>query len=302
MNRLPIFIVLLVSCGSWLLLREMRWFRRVGLTDRLRPYLAGGSTSPSTPIDRSMASFTSALTPSIQAIGDRVASLFGSTESLGRQLERIHSPLSPAAFRLRQIGWCVIGFALGSLVAVSVRPPALFTMLLVVGAPTIIFLLLELELTHQSTQWRRQITLELPVVSEQLAMLLSSGFSLGAGLNRLSTRSSGTIARDLRRVVNRIQQGLDETQALREWSDLANVPALDRLISVLAMNRAASDLGRLITDEARVCRADVHRELIERIERRGQQVWIPVTVATLVPGVLFLAVPFAQALQIFASG
>ncbi len=302
MNRLPIFIVLLVSCGSWLLLREMRWFRRVGLTDRLRPYLAGGSTSPSTPIDRSMASFTSALTPSIQAIGDRVASLFGSTESLGRQLERVHSPLSPAAFRLRQIGWCVIGFALGSLVAVSVRPPALFTMLLVVGAPTIIFLLLELELTHQSTQWRRQITLELPVVSEQLAMLLSSGFSLGAGLNRLSTRSSGTIARDLRRVVNRIQQGLDETQALREWSDLANVPALDRLISVLAMNRAASDLGRLITDEARVCRADVHRELIERIERRGQQVWIPVTVATLVPGVLFLAVPFAQALQIFASG
>lgn len=302
MNRLPIFIILLVSCGSWLLLREMRWFRRVGLTDRLRPYLAGGSTSPSTPIDRSMASFTSALTPSIQAIGDRVASLFGSTESLGRQLERVHSPLSPAAFRLRQIGWCVIGFALGSLVAVSVRPPALFTMILVLGAPTIIFLLLELELTHQSTQWRRQITLELPVVSEQLAMLLSSGFSLGAGLNRLSTRSSGTIARDLRRVVNRIQQGLDETQALREWSDLANVPALDRLISVLAMNRAASDLGRLITDEARVCRADVHRELIERIERRGQQVWIPVTVATLVPGVLFLAVPFAQALQTFASG
>lgn len=302
MNRLPIFIVLLVSCGSWLLLREMRWFRRVGLTDRLRPYLAGGSTSPSTPIDRSMASFTSALTPSIQAIGDRVASLFGSTESLGRQLERVHSPLSPAAFRLRQIGWCVIGFALGSLVAVSVRPPALFAMLLVLGAPTIIFLLLELELTHQSTQWRRQITLELPVVSEQLAMLLSSGFSLGAGLNRLSTRSSGTIARDLQRVVNRIQQGLDETQALREWSDLANIVALDRLISVLAMNRAASDLGRLITDEARVCRADVHRELIERIERRGQQVWIPVTVATLVPGVLFLAVPFAQALQIFASG
>jgi Flp pilus assembly protein TadB len=264
--------------------------------------MAGGSITPSTPIDRSMASVAAALAPSAQVIGNRIASLLGSTESLGRQLERIHSPLSPAAFRLRQIGWCVIGFAIGSLVAVSVRPPVLFAMLLVLGAPTIIFLLLELGLTHQSTVWRRQITLELPVVSEQLAMLLSSGYSLGAGLSRLSTRSSGTIARDLRRVVNRIQQGLDETQALREWSDLANVPALDRLISVLAMNRAASDLGRLITDEARVCRADVHRELIERIERRGQQVWIPVTVATLLPGVLFLAVPFAQALQIFASG
>ncbi len=302
MNRLPILLVLLVACGSWLLLREMRWFRRVGLTDRLRPYVAGGPISPGTPIDRSMASFTAILAPSAEAIGDRIASLLGSTESLGRRLERVHSPLSPTAFRLRQLGWSVIGFALGSLTAVSVHPPVPLTVLFILGAPTIAFLLPELELTHQSNVWRRQVTLELPVVSEQLAMLLSSGFSLGAGLNRLSNRSAGMIARDLRRVMNRIQQGLDETQALREWSDLANVPALDRLISVLAMNRAASDLGRLITDEARVCRADVHRELIERIERRGQQVWIPVTVATLVPGVLFLAVPFAQALQIFASG
>jgi tight adherence protein C len=301
-NRLPILLVLLVACGSWLLLREMRWFRRVGLTDRLRPYVAGGPISPGTPIDRSMASFTAILAPTAEAIGDRIASLLGSTESLGRQLERVHSPLSPTAFRLRQLGWSVIGFAIGSLTAVSIHPPALLTVLFILGAPTIAFLLLELELIHQSNVWRRQVTLELPVVSEQLAMLLSSGFSLGAGLNRLANRSTGMIARDLRRVMNRIQQGLDETQALREWSDLANVPALDRLISVLAMNRAAGDLGRLITDEARVCRADVHRELIERIERRGQQVWIPVTVATLVPGVLFLAVPFAQALQIFASG
>jgi hypothetical protein len=30
-------------------------------------------------------------------------------------------------------------------------------------------------------------------------------------------------------------------------------------------------------------------------------VWIPVTVATLVPGVLFLAVPFVAALQLFTG-
>ena len=57
----------------------------------------------------------------------------------------------------------------------------------------------------------------------------------------------------------------------------------------------------LIGEEARAIRRDVHRELIETIERRGQQVWIPVTVAALVPGVIFLAVPFIDALSLFAN-
>ena len=41
---------------------------------------------------------------------------------------------------------------------------------------------------------------------------------------------------------------------------------------------------------------------METIERRSQQVWIPVTVATLLPGVLFLAVPFVEAMSLFTSG
>ena len=60
--------------------------------------------------------------------------------------------------------------------------------------------------------------------------------------------------------------------------------------------------AELITEEARAIRRDAHRELIETIERRGQQVWIPVTVATLVPGVLFMAVPFIEAMRLFTSG
>ena len=70
---------------------------------------------------------------------------------------------------------------------------------------------------------------------------------------------------------------------------------------VLALNDDAGDIGRLLSEEARSIRAAVHRELIETIERRGQQVWIPVTVATLVPGVIFLAVPFIEALQVFSG-
>ena len=139
------------------------------------------------------------------------------------------------------------------------------------------------------------------MVAEQLGMLLGAGYSLGAALARLADRGAGACGRDLERVVGRIRQGLTEVEALREWSEVADVDALRRLVNVLALNRRAGDLGRLISDEARSIRRDVHRELIETIERRAQQVWVPVTVAALVPGVIFLAVPFVEALRLFSD-
>ena len=42
-------------------------------------------------------------------------------------------------------------------------------------------------------------------------------------------------------------------------------------------------------------------QLIEAIERRTQQVWIPVTFAALVPGVLLMGVPFVDALSLFSG-
>jgi tight adherence protein C len=46
----------------------------------------------------------------------------------------------------------------------------------------------------------------------------------------------------------------------------------------------------------------VQREQVELIERRAQQVWIPVTVATLLPGVIFMAVPFVDAMRRLTGG
>jgi tight adherence protein C len=71
--------------------------------------------------------------------------------------------------------------------------------------------------------------------------------------------------------------------------------------SAITGSHGASDLGRLISEEARSIRKDTQRRLIETAERRAQQVWIPVTVAALVPGVIFLAVPFMEALRLFSA-
>jgi tight adherence protein C len=249
----------------------------------------------------SVESFRDVVRPLARTLGERLARVFGVNEELAVRLERIHSPDDPTAFRVRQLGWSVAGFGLGCLLSLALRPPAPVALLFILSAPLLGFLVLEQQVAAASDAWRSRLRLELPVVSEQLAMLLSAGYSLGAALNRLAARGHGNASRDLARVCGRVRQGLSEIQALREWAVVADVEALHRLLPILALNREAADLGRLISEEARAIRKDTHRRLIETAERRSQQVWIPVTVAALVPGVIFIAVPFLEALRLFTA-
>jgi len=287
--------------GSTLLLSQLRWFARVSLTERLRPYAAGGVVTGGRAGVLSVESFRDAIGPLSRAIGERMARLLGVSEDLDVRLARVHASIDVTGFRVRQIGWSLAGLGFGCLVVLALRPSAATGLVLLLGGPVVAFLVPEQRLAAASQRWQRRVFLELPVIAEQLSLLLSAGWSLTAALNRLARRSAGATGRDLERVCWRIRQGLSEADALREWARLASVPALDRLVPVLALNRDTSDLGRLVGEEARAIRRDVHRELIEAVERRNQQVWIPVTVAALVPGAMFLAVPFVDALRAFGA-
>jgi tight adherence protein C len=300
-TRVVAVAAIMMWIGSALVLSELRWFNRGSLVERLRPFAPGGLRSGSRGGLFSVASFHELIAPLAQSIGGRLSRIFGVSEELEIRLRRCHSPLTVSAFRTRQLGWSLAAFGACALVSFTFRLPALFILLFIVGAPLLAFLVCEQQVQSASKRWQRRIFLELPVITEQLGMLLSSGFSLGAALNRIAERSHGAIAQDLAIVCGRIRQGLSEITALREWADLVDVDALGRLVGILALNREAGDLGRLITEEARSVRAEAHRELIEQIERRAQQVWIPVTVATLVPGVIFMAVPFIEALRLFTQ-
>ncbi len=300
MSRLLVVSALVGWAGATLLLSELRWFSRAPLSERLRPY-AVGAPRQGRPGVLSAASFRDAVGPLSRVVGGRLARLLGVGEDLELRLTRIHAPLDATGFRTRQVGIAFAAFGLGALTVLAARPPVLLALLFLLGGPLLAFLLVEQRLAAASQAWQRRVFLELPVVAEQLAMLLAAGYSLTAALNRLAVRGRGACARDLARVVRRVRQGLSDTDALREWSAVAHVDALDRLVAVLALHREAADLGRLLSQEARAVRSDVQRQLTELAERRAQQVWIPVTVATLVPGVVFLAVPFITALRLFAT-
>jgi tight adherence protein C len=298
--RLVLPSALALWAGATLLLSELRWFHRRPLVERLRPYLYGDARVGSRGV-LSVASFRDVVGPPARQFGARLSTLLGVSEELGLRLERIHSPFDVTAFRVRELGWCVVGFGAGSVLALILPLPPALSLLFILGGPLFAFLVAEQHLANQSAQWQRRLFLELPVVSEQLGMLLSSGYSLGGALHRLAARGGGVCRADLARVCGRIGQGLGEVEALREWAAVAGVDALDRLVSVLALNRQAGDLGRLVSEEARSIRQEAHRQTTATIERRAQQVWIPVTVATLVPGVVFLAIPFIEAMRLFAG-
>lgn len=300
MSRLLAACALAAFCGLTLLLSELRVFRRVPLAERLRVYTGGGRFKPGSGL-LSVASFREVMAPLSSVVGARLARAFQVSEDLDTRLERIHSPLDATDFRMRQLGWSAAALGVGTLAATAFGTGVAVSLALVAGGPMLAFLILEQRVAKASQRWQRRIFLELPVVTEQLGMLLAAGWSLNSAMARVSERGAGACATDLRRALARVRQGLSDVDALREWAALADVAALHRLVTVLALNQEAADLGRLIGEEARAVRQEAQRELIESIEKRAQQVWVPVTAATLVPGVMLMGVPFFDALTLFSA-
>lgn len=296
---LPLGLVAWVGCT--LLLSQLRWFSRRPLDQRLAPYVPGGWKRARRGGVLSVDSFREVIGPLASGLGDSVGRVLGARDSLADRLHRIHSPLDPVAVRVRQLTWSAVAFVAAVGVGIALRFPIVAGTAFVLAAPLLAYLVQEQRLVAEAERWQRRVFLELPVVSEQIGMLLSAGYSLGAAIGRVAERGSGAVAMDLRRVTRRVRQGLSDVEALREWADTADVAAVHRLVGVLGLNRDTGDLGRLIAEEARAIRREVHRQLMAQLDRRSQQVWIPVTVATLLPGSIFIAVPFLQALRLYSG-
>lgn len=301
MTRLVSVFALGLWAGGTLLLSEMTWFRRLPLAERLRPFVVGGLRNSNSSGALTKRTFKDVLAPLATHMGARISRGLGIGEEISARLERIHAPQTVAEFRARQVGASTAGLTASALVCLMTGPPAPLALLLLVGGPLLVFAWIEQKLASAARDHQRRVFIELPVVAEQLGMLLSSGYSMTGALSRLAERGDGACALDLRRLVGRISQGVSPEDGLREWASTVEVPELHQLVTILLLHHDAGDLGDLISQEARSIRREAQRWLIERIERRNEQVWIPVTVATLVPGVIFLAVPFVDALGSFEA-
>jgi tight adherence protein C len=299
MIRLLALAGLLGTVGLAMVLSRAPWFRQPDLASRLRPHTPG--VIERRPRVLGARSFSDALGPAAQYLGDIAARVVGITEDLGRRLDRLHRTITPMQFRIDQLRHAVLSLLGMSVLTTVLRLPPSFVVVVLLVTPVLSLLIDEQRLSSASSRWKRDLAIELPIIEEQLAMLLDAGWSLGGALGRASERSAGPVAQDLTRVLRSVRRGNSYRDALVEWKTIADVPAVDRLTSILVLADQGADLGRLVADEAQFGREERHRELLAAVERKGQQVWIPVTVAALVPGCMLLALPFIRALNFFGS-
>ena len=231
----------------------------------------------------------------------RVAALFDADAELASRLSAAGLSRTPASFRARQLGGAVgalTACATGLGIVGASAALALGGALTAGGATYVIF---EQRLNAQGAARRAHITEELPIVAEHIGMLLASGMSLTGALRAAAQRGEGFCAADLEGVTARVSGGSSVEMALAEWADIAGSAEIRRFVGVLTLHSDAADIAALVADEVRSARMEAHRRLIERIERRNEQVWIPVTVAALVPGAVLLAIPFSDALRGYAA-
>lgn len=297
-----LFLVAAVAtfAGAALLLGEVPWFCRRPIAARLAPYRRGAAPAP-TAASTSDA-FAAIFAPSAVRIGNRISAALGVSDELSLRLIRAGRDADTTAFRLGQFTRALV--AAGAAVAVSLLLGLAIPLALgaIIAAPLLAVLLDEHRLNRDIDRRRERLGSELVVVVEQLGLLLGGGYSVTGAIARVAQRGDGIAAEELSRVNRRIRSGLGDSAALQEWADRSGLDSVRRLVGVLALHREAGDLGALIAAEARSLRAAAHRDLLESIERRAQLVWVPVTVATLVPGLIFLAVPFVSAMRSVTGG
>jgi Flp pilus assembly protein TadB len=236
-----------------------------------------------------------------EAFGSRLSQLTGIRTDLRARLAAAGRAQSPSEFRLAQFTHSLIAFGGAAVVILALRPNVSFAFVVLAGTPILVALADEQRLESAVEQRREQTDAELPVIAEQIAVLLAAGMSLGATLDRIASRGNGVVATELGVVQRQVRQGNSEVEALRSWAQRSRSEGVERLVAVLAMHRDAADLGGLLATESRAIRDAAHRRLIESIERRAQLVWVPVTVATLVPGLILIGVPFVSAMSRIAG-
>lgn len=288
--------------GTALVLDTVPWFRRRRSDLRLAPYLRVRHLSPTAATELAASASTPAAVkalfgPSARGAVRRLELVFGRSDELAARLRRAGREPDVAGFRTRQLVQALGATALAVGVVAALGLPLSTAAALVAAAAAGAVLVEEHRLNAAVRARSERLQAELVVVVEQLGLLLSAGRSVPGAIARVAERSNGVAAADLRRVGRQIRAGMSDTAALAEWAERADLDAVRRLVSVLALHREAGDLGALIATEARALRSSAHRDLLESIERRSQLVWVPVTVATLVPGLLFLAVPFMSAMD-----
>jgi tight adherence protein C len=209
-----------------------------------------------------------------------------------RRVERAGLDLTLQQFRVEQVTWGLVGFATGSAVALvaalrsAERLLPLVILALVAGVMGV--LLRDNRLTAAVRSHEEQVLAELPAVAELIALSVAAGEGPVSALERVVSRSSGALSRDLARVLGEIRTGTPVAIAFDDYANRSGLPVVARFASGIAV---AVERGTPLADVLHAQAGDVReaqrRSLIESGARREVAMMTPVVFLVLPTTILF---------------
>jgi len=270
--------------------------RRPRLETRVLPYLRDlpqlarppltGRTSPTTSAARGV------FGPLLRTAAGGVERVLGGAASVRRRLERAGLEATVPEFRVQQVVWGLVAFALAaaySLLKALTHPGgAVSAVLLCITAFAVGVLARDQHLTSQVKQRERRILAEFPTVAELLALAVAAGESPVAALDRVVRRSGGELSADLARVLAEVRTGEPVATAFDRLAVTTGLPLVARFAQGIAV---AVERGTPLADVLHAQAADVReagrRELIEVAARREVAMMVPVVFLVLPITILF---------------
>lgn len=289
-----------VAAGLLLALARVQAIRRPPLAARVLPYLrdlpaaSGRRVTPT----RSATGF---VVPALRRVADLLERLLGGAPTIQRRLDRAGLAVTPQDFRVEQVVWGLVGFAVvagGGVLRQVGHPGAdgsgsamawlvLALLAFVAGAVS-----RDSRLTQQVARRQRRIVGEFATVAELLALAVAAGEAPVAALDRVVARSSGPLRDELAEVLADIRTGTPVSPAFDALAARSGLPVLARFAGGIA---TAVERGTPLTDVLHAQAADVReagrRELIETAARKEVLMMAPVVLLVLPAVVLVVLYP-----------
>jgi tight adherence protein C len=285
------------AAGLLLVLARIRVIRRPQLGVRVLPYVRDLPQVGRTPQLRAASSSPTSATagvfgPLLRSAADTVERVLGGATSVRRRLERANIDKTVHEFRIEQVLWGVVAFAIAAALGILrmlTRPDAAISSLVACGVGFVVGVLArDTYLTSQLRTRERRILAEFPTVAELLALAVAAGESPVGALDRVVRRSGGELSTDLARVLAEIRTGEPVGAAFDGLARSTGLPLVARFAQGIAV---AVERGTPLADVLHAQAADVReagrRELIETAARKEVFMMVPVVFLVLPITVLF---------------
>ena len=230
--------------------------------------------------------------PSLRSAADLVERVLGGAASVRRRLERADLQRTVHEFRVEQVVWGLVAFAVaaayGVLRALDDPDGTLVSVVLCLVAFVLGVLARDTHLSHQVKARERRILAEFPTVAELLALAVAAGESPVGALDRVVRHSGGALSSDLARVLADVRTGTPVGAAFDRLAAVTGLPLVARFAQGIAVAvERGTPLAQVLHAQAADVREAGRRELIEVAARKEVLMMVPVVFLVLPITVLF---------------